>query len=335
MILKRFRLWVLSSLMLTVIFTVTACDPMAPVAPVVVMVTESPTRIPTRALTATPTLTRTPIPSATPNFTATPTPFPCDQDGTLIELSLESELARETLNYDVYAPPCYFESTLRFPVVYLLHGLQQRQTQWQDLGIIQALDQGIRLGVLPPMLVVMPSYGNIGTRNIFPPDTSFESVMLNELIPQVEIDFCTISNRGHRAIGGISRGGFWAFSMAMRYPDVFSIVGGHSAFFPDDPDEVPAAFNPLELARNSTTLPAADLRIYLDNGARDFTGLGQQTFSDRLTTRSIPHTYIINPIGEHDNDYWSTHIGEYLEFYGRDWEQNYSALPTCLEPSPS
>ena len=69
---------------------------------------------------------------------------------------------------------------------------------------------------------------------------------LEELIPAVERDFCTRNDRDHRAIGGISRGGFWAYSLALRHPDIFGIVGGHSAAF--DTGNAPPDSNPLELA---------------------------------------------------------------------------------------
>jgi enterochelin esterase-like enzyme len=313
---------------------ITACDPMAP-QPVVIVVTDTPTYTPTPFVTNTPTSTRTPIPTETPDFTPTPTPFPCEEDGTLDELSLSGDSAQESIRYSVYAPPCYGASRQRFPVLYLLHDTDQTSAQWQDIGIIEALNTGIRLGALPPMLVVMPNGGDLSDRNSFPPDTSYETVLLEGLIPAVERDFCTINTADTRAIGGIGRGGFWAYSLALRNPDVFGIVGGHSAEFTDDIEAVPAAFNPLELARNSTLLSEAGLRMYLDNGTADFTAANQKLFSDRLTARSIPHLYILNTLGDHDNDYWASHLTEYLEFYGDNWERNYSALPSCLEPSPT
>lgn len=312
-------------------FLLTACDPMAqrPTRQVIV-VSLTATAAPT--ISATPSHTRTLIPTETPDFTPTPTPFPCEDDGQILEISqYQSDAARENLPYHVYLPPCYAETQQRYPVLFLLHGLAERQSQWADLGIERELNQGIRLGILPPMIVVMPYYGNIGTRNRFPPDPSYETVLVEELLPRIELNFCVWEDRDYRAIGGISRGGFWAYSIAMRHPDLFSIAGSHSGVYPEN---IPAANNPLEIARNNTLLPEIDLRLYLDNGARDDAGISQQTLSDRLRTRAIPHTYIINPVGGHDADYWSAHISEYLDFYGETWPRNYSSLPSCLEPSP-
>lgn len=320
-------------------FLLSACDPLAPYepTPVAVVITALPSTTPTAlppTITSTPT--RTPFPTETPEYTATPTPFPCDSDtGQLLSVDrFPSSVVNENLRYKVYVPPCYQQTQKRFPYVILLHGLSYRETHWLDLGIDKALDQGIRLAALPPMILVLPYFGTVGQLNQFPPDPSYETVILSELLPAVERDLCTWSNRDHRAIGGISRGGFWAYSIAMRHPDIFSIVGGHSAYFPNLPREIPPAFNPLEIALNSSFLPNVNLRMYLDNGAADSSGPSQQEFSTRLTSRGIPHTYVINPVGEHNNNYWSAHVTEYLTFYGRNWTRSYEALPSCLEPSP-
>jgi enterochelin esterase-like enzyme len=315
---------------------IAACEPLAyKPSPVAVIITNEPTLTPTAPPSPTPTLTFTPSPSPTP-FEPTATPFPCtEESGEFIDIDdNRSEIAEENLRYRVYVPPCFFSTQKRFPVVYLLHGLSFREEQWEDLGIHEALDQGIRLGVLPPMLLVMPYMGQIGQVNSFPPEPSYERVILEELMPDIEQNFCTIENREHRAIGGISRGGFWAYSIAMRHPDIFGIVGGHSAYFPNDINEIPPSNNPLELALNSAFVQEGNLRMYLDNGAGDSSGPSQQLFSNRLTQRNIAHTYVVHPVGEHDNDYWSAHVSEYLSFYGSDWERDYGQLPDCAEPSP-
>jgi len=314
---------------------IVACDPLAPLptpTPQVIIVT------PEASITPIPTSTRpptnTPEPSLTPTNTPPPTALPCTEDGGQIIPfdEFESATADENLPYRVYIPPCYLETERRYPVVYLLHGLRENEAQWGELGIADALDQGIRLNALPPMIVVMPDFGSIGAENTFPPNASYETVVLDELKPAVERDFCTINERESRALGGISRGGFWAYSIAMRHPDLFGKVGGHSASFDDS--NAPPANNPLELALNTPFLSDANLVMYIDNGASDPAGTELQLFSSRLSSRGIAHTYVINPVGGHDDDYWRAHLPEYLEFYGREWTRNTSELPSCAEPSP-
>ncbi|MEM6284966.1 MAG: alpha/beta hydrolase-fold protein [Chloroflexota bacterium] len=321
-------------LLLAVTVLLAACEPMAmPLAtPQVIIVTAVPsnTPLPTVTPTLTPTATFTPTPVNTP----TPTTMPCmSQGGRGGEFNTnQSPTANENLRYRVYVPPCYLESQKRFPVVYLLHGSSFRESQWQDIGVVQALEQQMRLETLGPMILVMPYFGNIGNLNQFPPDDSYETVILDELVPTIDRDFCTIRNRDHRALGGISRGGFWAMSVGFRHPDIFGALGGHSAAL--DVTSAPPANNPLDLARNAAALDDVPVRIYMDNGADDFVYLELQTFSSRLTARQIPHTYSIYPTGGHDEDYWSSHVGEYLEFYGAEWETDINSLPSCAEPSP-
>src|SRR5690606_5145782 len=161
---------------------------------------------------------------------------------------------------------------------------------------------------------------------------SYETVILEELIPAIERDFCTWNQPQYRAIGGISRGGFWAYSIALRHPDIFGKVGGHSAVFVEG--NAPPAFNPLDLASNAAFLEDTSLRMYLDNAANDLAGEGQRLFSSRLSARNIPHTYLIHPLGDHSEDYWQAHVSEYLAFYARDWPRNIADLPSCREPSP-
>jgi enterochelin esterase-like enzyme len=325
------------SIALLIVFVLAACEPLSyNPTPIMVVITEAPTETMIPTSSPTPTITPTASPSLTP-FTPSPTPFPCTEEtGQFNDIDDNpSEIGRgENLRYRVYVPPCYFSTQKRFPVAYLIHGLSFREEQWEDLGINTALEQGIRIGAMPPMILVMPFMGNLGQRNSFPPDPSYEGFILEELMPAIERNFCTIENPEHRAIGGISRGGFWAFSITMRHPDIFSIVGGHSAFFPNDAGEIPPAFNPLELALNESFLQSIDLRIWLDNGVADSVGSSQQLFSSRLTQRNIDHTYVVHPSGKHDNSYWEAHIQEYLTFYGRTWERDYGLLPNCTEPSP-
>jgi enterochelin esterase-like enzyme len=318
------------------LIALTACDPLAyNPTPVAVVITVPATETPIPTATNTPTITPTPEPSPT-LFTPSPTPFPCDEPtGQYIDVDEnESENGRgENLRYRVYVPPCYSSSQSRFPILYLLHGLSYAEDQWEDLGLDDVIEQGIRLGAIPPMVVVMPYLGNLGQSDVFPPDPSYEGFLLDELMPEVQSIFCTIENREHRAIGGISRGGFWALSFAMRHPDIFGIAAGHSAYLPINSD-LPPAFDPMELALNETFLQEANLRIWLDNGAGDSAGSGQQLFSARLTQRNIQHSYVVHPTGEHNNDYWIAHMQEYLTFYGREWEHDYAKLPPCSEPSP-
>ncbi|MBN1562364.1 MAG: hypothetical protein JXA10_00885, partial [Anaerolineae bacterium] len=275
----------------------------------------------------------TPVPSSTPiplpTALPSPTPFVCqEREGTLIQNSFYSAIAGSAVDYQLYLPPCFYETFRRYPFVILLHGSNYTDTMWVDLGVVDAMNQGITKGALPPMVLVMPNGGTLFEYNDMPDGLSWESVILQELIPTMESNFCLWADRQGRAIGGISRGGFWAFSIALHHPEVFSILGGHSPHF--QPDNALPQNNPLDLAQ-SVYLEKYPLRIYMDNGASDYVGTFAIQMSEILRERGIDHQYLINPTGDHTMEYWSSHVAEYLSFYGQTWPYSHDALPSCLD----
>jgi len=312
-----------------------ACEPLVPApTPQLIIVTATPSLTP--VLTPTPTLTPTPEVTATPEPTASPTAVSCPEtEGQIIVFpEFASEIAGRNMPYRVYVPPCYFQLQRRYPVLYLLHGAGQDDTQWEDLGLPGVLDRGLQLGQYPPMIVVMPYGAGLLPDSSFPPDPSLETYLLEELMPRIEQDFCTWEDRAYRAIGGNSRGGFWALSIAFRHPELFSKVGGHSPAL--DTDNTPAEFNPLDLALSAPFLDT--LHIYLDNGAEDPVRPEVERLSNRLVQRQVAHDYVIDPLGTHSDAYWTAHLPDYLEFYGGTpidgWPREVGLLPSCLEPSP-
>lgn len=335
----------------------TACEPLAPqLSPEVIVVTgvtkDPPSaieevmldggnrRAPSQAGTPAGDVVSTPIPTVTPTptptATATATPFVCSESaGAIVSTSFYSEIVGGEVPYLMYQPPCFYETWRRYPYVVLMHGTGYDEQMWVDLGVVEALDKGIRTGTLPPMVLIMPDGGMLAESNEAPVAQSWEAVILDELIPMlesVETGYCLWGARDGRAIGGISRGGFWAFSIAMRHPDLFAALGGHSPHF--DPDHVGADLNPLSLA-SGTALLKSGLRIWMDNAAMDPVAPMVERMAQTLQERGVEHEYVIHPTGAHEMAYWMAHVPEYLAFYGRDWPLDMLLLPSCEDPNPS
>ncbi len=336
---KPAALFILTLLVILLTAT-TACEPMVPTAAyIVVSATPPPPTITlTPSITLTPTITPTPTATGIPTATPTETPPPCTEtQGLILKTEFYSTIQQANVTYRIYFTPCYLQSQRRYPYVILLHGQEgagqpaYTGEQWYNMGIDTALDRGIMLGHLPPMVLVMPDGGAPARLNIFNPDESYESVIVDELIPALEHDssgYCLWAAREGRAIAGISRGGFWAFEIAFRHPELFSIVAGHSPFFDT---QVPDAYNPLYMAANSPKEYLESLRIAVDHGAEDYVQDTVRDFSNILESREIAHDYIINPTGEHNDEYWRAHVTEYLAFYGQDWPHDAYTLPSCME----
>ena len=61
------------------------------------------------------------------------------------------------LSYRIYLPPCYDEmEDARYPVLYLIHGQNFNDDQWDRLGVDESADALIAAEEMSPLLIVMP-----------------------------------------------------------------------------------------------------------------------------------------------------------------------------------
>lgn len=284
-----------------------------------------PADTPTLRPTVTPIMPPTSAPTETPEPTATVAPAAAavahldsacaEMTGELRDGYFLSDIVGKRQHYFVYLPPCYdANSEDRYPVVYLLHGIPMDERHWLDEGLVEAADQLFGAGELPPFIIVLPH----GEYSLYTAtsggDRSFEGVLVDELIPEIDGRFRTQADAEHRALGGISRGGVWALEIAFNRPDLFSAVGGHSPALAVN--RAAAQYDPMALAQSA---PIDQLRIFLDAGDRDWTRTETQYLSKVLTERHIPHTYTIGK-GDHDYPYWASQVEAYLRFYGAPWK---------------
>ncbi len=276
--------------------------------------------------------TRTPTATPLPKPTAAPSSLGCDDDrhGQIVYGSFDSAIMGE-VDYRVYLPPCFFTTSQRYPYVILLHGTGYDDAMWDDLGVLDMMDSGLAKDTLPPMVLFMPDGGYLSEKNDQPEGESYADVIVDEMIPTFEEEYCLWGSRDGRAIGGISRGGFWAFSTALQHLELFSALGGHSPYFAED-NALPAS-NPLDLAETAN-FAKNPIRIYMDNATDDIVGRNTMAMSGILRTRGVSHEYTVSMVGGHDPDYWSSHLDNYLAFYGEEWPHKVSELPSCFEASP-
>lgn len=259
-------------------------------------------------------------PTPRPASTATPSP-PCTQPGEIVTNSLASQWAG-TLNYRIYYPPCYGENGRVYPTLYLLPGNIHTDSIWQDLGLQQVADTMMLRNNGPSILIVMADGGWIAQNTSGGPG-SYESVILQELIPHVEATTCAWADPQGRAIGGLSRGGYWALEIAFRHPNEFAGVGGHSAALVDSyagPD-----LNPRNTA---LTQELGSLQIYLDIGRSDYLLPPLLTLHEEMTAQQIAHTWVLQD-GAHEETYWATHLPDYLRWYTALWQAAQLLRPRC------
>jgi len=220
----------------------------------------------------------------------------------------------------VYLPPDYDAAGRSYPVLYLLHGASGSAEEWPAYGVVDALDRAITAREVEPYLMVLPegewgywiNHADNGER--------WGDYLTRDLVTHVDTTYRTLRRPYRRAVGGLSMGGSGALVQAFNHPDVFGVVGAHSPSLREDNEVVPilgegaefAARDPLSLARTAPGLDHA--QIWLDAGEDDPWQPRVVELHETLTAQGIEHEVHLWP-GEHDGDYWMTHIPDYLRFY--------------------
>ena len=134
----------------------------------------------------------------------------------------------------VYTPSGYdTERDARYPVLYLQHGSGEDERGWSNQGRMQfIMDNLIAERKAVPMLVVMEKgYATRAGEAAANPGrgfSAFEDVVTKDLIPYIDASFRTQADREHRALAGLSMGGFQAYSIGLNHLDLFSSIGGFS-----------------------------------------------------------------------------------------------------------
>jgi enterochelin esterase-like enzyme len=205
-------------------------------------------------------------------------------------------------DYSVYLPPGYGrDPDRRYPVVYLLHGGSDSDSLFLDLGIRQAMDDGVASGEVEPMILVFPDGGPkfAGDGNA---SRSFDDYFAAELVPAVDRRWHTVADRTGRAIGGVSLGGRHALQIAGRQHSLVAAAGGHSTTVTRSPEQMAAP------------LVAARIPVYLDVGTSDGLLPIDQALADALRRQGADVCW--NPAeGGHTKSYWAAHLPDYLRFY--------------------
>jgi enterochelin esterase-like enzyme len=158
----------------------------------------------------------------------------------------------------VYTPPGYDKNArTRYPVLYLQHGWGEDETAWSNQGHANLImDNLIASGGTRPFIIVMTygmtndikpgSPGGLAAFDIKP----FQTVLVNELIPYVDANFRTQADQRHRAMAGLSMGGFETKLITATNLDKFAYIGllSGGTFSLDDVNRTPGFKEKVKLA---------------------------------------------------------------------------------------
>src|SRR5256714_4041442 len=247
-------------------------------------------------------------------------------------IQLQSKLVNATLPYNVILPNDYRSSTTRrYPVLYLLHGLDGHYSDW--LTRTNVADYAAQYRII----VVMPEGNdNWYVDGMAGVNDKYESYILKELIPDVDKRYRTIQSRYGRAVAGLSMGGYGAIKYGLKYPSTFAFAGSVSGAFGvtrySEKEMGGATWEPFlktfgpvgsdtrkandvfEITKALTPGRVASLPyFYFDCGTEDAAQHfnPNRELSQLFLEKKIPHEYRELP-GTHSWQYWDQQVKEVL-----------------------
>jgi enterochelin esterase-like enzyme len=208
----------------------------------------------------------------------------------------------------VYTPPD-FSKKKKYPVLYLLHGIGGDEKEWLKNAQPQViLDNLYADKKVEPMIIVMPNgramkddraIGNPFDSVRVKAFSTFEADLLKDLIPFIEKNYPTYTDRERRAIAGLSMGGGQSLNFGLGNLDKFAWVGGFSS--------APNTRTPQELVPDPAAASKGLRLLWISCGDKDRLLNFSKRTHDYLVQHKVPHFYYIEP-GEHDFKVWKNDL---------------------------
>ena len=249
--------------------------------------------------------------------------------GTVSKVWYESPTAGLTRRLTVYTPAGYETSGKEYPVLYLLHGIGGDENAWSELGrAAQILDNLIAQGKAEPMLVVMTN-GNI-SQEACPGETSegfrvptmmlpktmegsFETAF-PDVVKFVEKTYRVKKDKAHRAIAGLSMGGFHSLFISINNPDTFDYVGLFSAAVDQQQNTANGGFPNIYADRNQKIdhlFSKHPKLFWIGIGKTDFLFKNNNDLRAYLDSKQHKYTYLETE-GGHIWRNWRIYLSEFV-----------------------
>ena len=227
--------------------------------------------------------------------------------GTVSKTWYKSSTANMTRRLTIYTPAGYEQSKEKYPVLYLLHGMGGDENAWSELGrATQIMDNLIASGKAKPMIVVMPN-GNI-SQEAAPGETSeglktpsmqlpktmdgnFEAAF-QDVVNFVEQNYRVKADKAHRAIAGLSMGGFHSLYISINNPSSFDYIGLFSAAIKPRQKEVSSPIYKDPESKVDNLFKHSPKLLWMGIGNTDFLYKENADLRHYLDSKHYPYTYL-------------------------------------------
>ena len=227
--------------------------------------------------------------------------------GTVSKTWYKSPTANMTRRLTIYTPAGYEQSKEKYPVLYLLHGMGGDENAWSELGrATQIMDNLIASGKAKPMIVVMPN-GNI-SQEAAPGESSeglkipsmqlpktmdgnFETAF-QDVVNFVEQNYRVKADKAHRAIAGLSMGGFHSLYISINNPSSFDYIGLFSAAIKPRQKEVSSPIYKDPESKVDNLFKHSPKLLWMGIGNTDFLYKENADLRHYLDSKHYPYTYL-------------------------------------------
>ena len=180
----------------------------------------------------------------------------------LFDVSLTSTAVDGPLHVRVLLPRGYDERPgKRWPVLYLFHGTSGGASDWTLKGEAEETTAPY------DFITVMPDAGVEFDGGGYCTDwfnrgaggkPMWETFEIGQVVPWIDAHLRTVARREGRSIFGLSQGGFCAFSLAARHPDMFAGAGSYSGAIDSAKDPEGRALMTPVVQATATALGSSD-----------------------------------------------------------------------------
>jgi len=243
----------------------------------------------------------------------------------MIDVTFHAVSLNRDMQYRVLLP-AHIAPGQKLPVLYLLHGGGGGFHDWSNYsGVARYAELGL--------ILVMPE-GNSSyyTNSADHPQDRYEDYIVHDLVADVEQRLPAASGLTHRAIAGVSMGGFGAVVLALKHPELFVFAGGmssaldvpsrpfsikrvgqyrqHSSIFGPWGSQGRRASDPFVLARSAD--PAQVPYIFLTCGNQEGLLATNKKFADLLQQRHFAYEFH-TAHGGHDWNQWDRNLPDLMK----------------------
>jgi len=238
--------------------------------------------------------------------------------GKLTAVRYESKTLGKSRKMNIYTPPGYSAKT-KYPVLYLLHGLNEDYRQWTEwCQADNIVDNLIADGKIQPMIIVLPNCdakltltdtlkeNRSGRADGFAGyGKSFEEDLLNDIIPYIDSHYSTLSDPEHRAIAGLSMGGGQSLNIGLYHLDTFAYIGGFSSA--PNTNKVGGIYTNVELVPDVDAANKKLKLLWIACGNKDGLLWVSQRVHQYLKEKKVPHVWHLDS-NAHDNTEWDNNL---------------------------